>query len=76
MLLTRGLRNRQRLIAERRSRRSAEAFEQPCLSAVGGYVFRPQPPALTTDEQSKLKQELAATRDRQATAAKTSNNGK
>jgi hypothetical protein len=30
-------------------------------------------PALTSDEQSKLKEELAATRDRQATSAKASN---
>jgi hypothetical protein len=33
-------------------------------------------PALTLDEQSKLKQDLAATRDRQATAAKTQNDSK
>jgi hypothetical protein len=30
-------------------------------------------PALTTDEQSKLKQDLAAARDRQATAARARN---
>jgi hypothetical protein len=30
-------------------------------------------PALTTDEQSKLKKELSAVRDRQATAAKAQN---
>ena len=33
-------------------------------------------PALTPDEQAKLKQELAATRDRQATAAKAKNDSK
>jgi hypothetical protein len=31
-------------------------------------------PALTTDEQSKLKQELAAVRDRQVAASKAQNN--
>jgi len=30
-------------------------------------------PALTTDEQSKLKKELSAVRDRQAEAAKAQN---
>jgi hypothetical protein len=31
---------------------------------------RPEKPAMTADEQSKLKKELGAARDRQAAAAK------
>jgi hypothetical protein len=46
----------------------AEGTGQPKTAGypiVGDMPPRPEKPAMTTDEQSKLKQELTATRDRQ-----------
>ena len=44
----------------------------PGYPAVEDVPPRPDKPAMTTDEQSKLKKELLAARDRQAAAAKAS----
>jgi hypothetical protein len=40
--------------------------------AVGDVPPRPENPAMTTDEQAKLKKELAAARDRQTPKGKPS----
>ncbi len=68
--------NRQHRLAEGRARRSARPSSNPVYLGLDDMPSNRKVPALTPDEQAKLKQELAATRDRQTTSAKAKKDSK
>jgi hypothetical protein len=57
------------------ARAQASARPKADYPSVGDVPPRPEKPAMTTEQQLKLKKELGAARDRQATKGKSSGAG-